>query len=339
MRIVFFGTPAFAVPYAQALRNAGHHIAAVVTQPDRPRGRGMQLQPSPVKQWAMEHGVPVHQATNLRDEEFLHSLRELAPDVIVVVAYGRVVPPEVLRLPPHGCVNVHPSLLPAHRGASPIQAALLAGDEVTGVTIMYMDEGLDTGDIILQQQVEVDPADDAGTLGERLNEMGRALLLEALRQIEEGTAPRVPQDDAQATYAPPLEKAEGFIRWGDDGIHIHRRIRAFTPAPGAFTRLRGRRVRIWRAELGAQGENSAIESPSPGTIVAVEAEGITVQTGNGMLRLTEVQPENGRRMTAAAFANGYRIQPGDRFESPDDQAPPSEPSEGGETPHRSPASP
>lgn len=313
MRIVFFGTPAFAVPYAQALRDAHHDVVAVVTQPDRPRGRGMQRQPTPVKQWAEEHGVPVHQPTNLRDEAFLAALRQLAPDVIVVVAYGRVIPPQVLELPPHGCVNVHPSLLPAHRGASPIQAALLAGDEVTGVTIMYMDEGLDTGDIILQQEMAVDPADNAGTLGERLNEVGRRLLLEALRLIEEGTAPRVPQDDARATYAPLLQKEDGLIRWEEDAVHIQRRIRAFTPAPGAFTFWRGKRVRIWRAELVTNGDRAASEIPVPGTVVAVGADGITVQTGAGALRLVEVQPENGRRMEAGAFANGYRVQTGDRF--------------------------
>lgn len=324
------GTPAFAVPFLESLYTSEHRVVAVVTQPDRPRGRGMRPQPSPVKAWAQGRGLPVLQPQRVRDPAFLEELDRYQPEVIVLVAYGQLIPRELLELPPRGCINVHPSLLPRHRGATPIQAAILAGDQATGVTTMYMDEGLDTGDIILQTTVAIHPEDTAGTLEERLIAAGVPLLLETLRLVEAGQAPRRPQPEEGATYAPRLDKGAGFIDWTAPARHLDRVVRACTPSPGAYTWWKGRRIRIGRAVL-ATAEEEATPSegvaasnaseglpgrPEPGTILAVGPQGILVQAGEGALRLLEVQPANGRMMPALDFVNGYRLQPGQRFEAP-----------------------
>ena len=322
------GTPEFSVPFLRALAaEEGFSIVAVVTQPDRPRGRGHRVQPPPVKEAALELGLPVLQPERVRDPEFIRTMRTLAPDVIVLVAFGQLIPRELLSLPPRGCVNVHPSLLPRHRGAAPIQAAILCGDRETGVTTMYMDEGLDTGDIILQARVEIREGETAGELQDRLAAVGVDLLLETLRQVAEGRAPRIPQEEALATYAPRLHKSEGFLRWEAGAEELDRRVRAFTPQPGAYTRRGEQRLRIWRtswAVSGAAGEapgqeeasaGSGGQEPAPGTVVAIGSRGIAVQTGRGILYLQEVQPQNGRRMSGVDYANGYRLEVGSRFDS------------------------
>lgn len=311
MRVVFMGTPDFAVPFFDGLLDAGHEVLAAVTQPDRPRGRGMRVEPPPVKVRAEARGIPVLQPHNTRDPEFLAAMRRLEPEAIVVVAYGRIVPRELLELPRYGCINVHPSLLPRHRGASPIPAAILAGDEVTGISTMYLSEGLDEGDVILQARLSIRPDDTAASLTERLIAVGVPLLLQTLELVEAGRAPRIPQDAALATYAPRLEKGDGAIDWRMGAVHLDRLIRAFYPAPGAYTRFQGRRVRVLRAAV-----ETATGSGEPGVIVAAGPEGISVQTGEGVLRLREVQPENSRPMQAVDFINGYRVRPGMRFELP-----------------------
>lgn len=305
------GTPEFAVPFLDGLLDAGHDVLAAVTQPDRPRGRGMRVEPPPVKVRAQARGVPVLQPASTRDPQFLDAMARLAPEAIVVVAYGRVVPRELLELPPYGCINVHPSLLPRHRGASPIPAAILAGDEATGVSTMYLSEGLDEGDVILQATLPIRADDTAATLAERLIEVGVPLLLETLELLEAGRAPRIPQDSALATYAPRLKKEDGAVDWRRDALYLDRLIRAFHPAPGSYTVFRGRRVRILRASVEATAG-----SGEPGVIVAAGPEGISVQTGEGVLQLLELQPENGRPMDARDFVNGYRVRPGMRFELP-----------------------
>jgi len=314
------GTPEFAVPFLDGLLDAGHDVVAAVTQPDRPRGRGMRLEPPPVKVRAEARGVPVLQPASTRDPDFLAAMRRLAPEVIVVVAYGRIVPRELLELPRYGCINVHPSLLPRHRGASPIPAAILAGDEVTGISTMYLSEGLDEGDVILQARLPIGPDDTAATVAQRLIELGVPLLLETLALLEAGRAPRIPQDPARATYAPRLKKEDGAVDWRRDAVSLDRLVRAFHPSPGAYTRFQGRRVRILKAAV-----KDASGSGAPGVVVAASPEGISVQTGQGVLQLLELQPENGRPMGAQDFINGYRLRPGMRFELP------SGPSEGAGT--------
>lgn len=325
------GTPEFAVPFLEALAASRHQVLAVVTQPDRPRGRGHRVTPSPVKEAALRLGLPVLQPSKASDPHFLEAVADMAPDAMVLVAYGQLIPPRLLQLPPLGCINVHPSLLPRHRGASPIQAALLAGDEETGVTTMYMDEGLDTGDIILQKRLAISRDDNLETLQQKLIDLGVPLLLETLDRVEAGTAPRLPQDEERATYAPRLRKSDGQLRWEQPAVELERRIRAFTPVPGAFTRLGQRTIRVWEARAeetldpGERGPSGQSASPpagaEPGTILAVGERGLAVACGQGVLWLQVVQPENGRRMSGRDLANGYRIQPGQRLggESADDR--------------------
>lgn len=311
------GTPEFAVPFLEALARSRHTVLAVVTRPDRPRGRGHRVTPSPVKEAALRLGLPVLQPQKASDPGFLDTMAQLAPDVIVLVAYGQLIPPRLLQLPPRGCINVHPSLLPRHRGASPIQAALLAGDEETGVTTMYMDEGLDTGDVILQRRLPISREDNLETLQQKLIDLGVPLLLETLDRVEAGTAPRLPQDESQATYAPKLSKADGELQWDQAAVELERKVRAFTPAPGAFTRLGQRTVRVWQARaeeiLDSRTGGLDPQGATAGTVLAVGDQGLAVACGRGILWLQVVQPENGRRMTGRDLANGYRIKPGDRL--------------------------
>jgi len=307
LRVVFMGSAEFSVPALRALHQS-FHVVGVVTQPDRPRGRGQKSSPTPVKAAALELGLPVKEPERVRTAEFLDELRAWAPDVIVVVAYGRILPVSVLQLPPMGCVNIHASLLPLHRGASPISAAVLAGDSVTGVTAMLMDEGLDTGDILLSREMPVESDDTTGSLHDRLMELGGELVVETLRQMAEGTLEPQPQDHSQATITRPLAKEDGRIDWSKDAAFIDRLVRAMNPWPGEFTFLAGEAIKIWTASP-VDGAGSA------GIVTEVGPEGIIVGTAEGLLLLKEVQAPGKKRVSAAEFARGRRLRAGDLFQT------------------------
>ncbi|HEU4797676.1 MAG TPA: methionyl-tRNA formyltransferase [bacterium] len=306
LRAVFLGTPAFAVPSLRALLTAAE-VVAVITQPDRPKGRGRRTVPPPVAVFARERGLRVLQPAKLRSPEVLQTLRELAPDIIVTVAYGKIIPKEILDIPRRGSINVHPSLLPKYRGASPIQAALRDGQRETGVTIMYQSMELDAGDIILQRTVPIDPNDTAQTLEEKLAQAGAEALVEALRLIAEDRAPRIPQDPSQATYVGKLSKEHGRIDWSSAAARLVDFIRAMNPWPSAYTWHRGQLLKIWKAA-------ATTASGTPGTVVEKRGgEGFVVATGDGGLLVLEVQPEGRRRMSADEYARGARLQIGEVF--------------------------
>jgi methionyl-tRNA formyltransferase len=305
--LVFMGTAAFASPCLRAVVEAGHAVKAVVSQPDRPHGRGMKLQPSPLKATALDLGLPVLQPEKASDAAFIAELGALRPQVIVVVAYGQILRRAVLNLPPLGCVNVHGSLLPELRGAAPIQWAIIRGYAETGVTTMFMDRGMDTGDMILSAPLPISPEDTAGTLGERLAPLGAALLVETLARIEAGTAPRTPQDPERATYAPMLSREDGAIRWHESATAIRNLIHGCNPAPGAYARRAAGPVKVWRAEVAESATGAA-----PGTVL--DAEGLVISTGSGALRLLEVQPENRARLDGATFRRGYRVAAGEPWQ-------------------------
>ncbi len=302
LRILFAGTPDFSVPPLRALLESEHQVVGVHTQPDRPAGRGRKLQPSPVKQVAQEAGVPVHQPVTLRQAEAVETIAALAPDLMVVVAYGLILPPEVLAIPRLGCVNIHASLLPRWRGAAPIQRAIEAGDRVTGVSIMQMDEGLDTGPVYLMRETPIEREDTAATLHDRLARLGAEALMEALPGIAAGTLQPKPQDESGATYAPKLEKKEAFIDWTQPAWRIERKVQAFNPWPVAQTRYEQANLRIWEAH--------AIEgmAAAPGTVMAAGREGVDVATGDGLLRITRLQMPGKKPVTAQDFINAHAIQ-------------------------------
>ncbi|GAB4352433.1 MAG: methionyl-tRNA formyltransferase [Gammaproteobacteria bacterium] len=302
VKIIFAGTPDFAVPPLRVLVESPHEVCAVYTQPDRPAGRGRKLRPSPVKQVALEAGLTVRQPETLRTESEQRSLAALSADLMVVVAYGLLLPKPVLQAPRLGCVNIHASLLPRWRGAAPIQRAILAGDAESGVTLMQMDEGLDTGALLATAATPIGERETAGELHDRLAEMGAALLRESLPALLEGRLAPRPQDDAGATYARKLTKEEALLDWSRSAIELDRAVRAFNPWPVAHTRFRGEVLRVWRSEPVAD----TVEG-EPGTVLAVTGAGVDVATGQGVLRLNEVQPAGGRRMRAADFANSREV--------------------------------
>lgn len=310
MRIVFMGTPHFAVPHLRALAASNHDIVAVVTRPDRQAGRGRKVTVPPVKEAALELGLPVLQPEKLSDATFRARLTEIKPDIVCLVAYGGFLPNWLLALPPHECINVHPSLLPKYRGAAPIQRSVINGDHETGVSTMYMVEAMDAGDVILQERVPIQATDDSGTLHDRLAEIGSGLLLQTVDLIAAGKAPRTPQDESLVTLAPKIEAEDELIDWYQDAAAIDARVRGLKPRPGAYTFYGGRRVKIWHTKV-------LLDRPpgdtAPGTVVKVSDDAITVATASGMLQLLEVQPENARRLGPGAFANGYRLSVGDRF--------------------------
>ncbi len=309
--IVFMGTPAFAVPSLERLMDAGHDVRAVVTRPDRPRGRGLAMAASEVKAAALRHGLRVFEPARLKDEDFLNALRGLAPDFIIVVAYGKILPESVLSIPPKGCVNLHASLLPKYRGAAPINRAIMNGERTTGVTVMLMDSGMDTGPVLMKEEVAIDRDDNAGSLSARLSEAGAALLCEAIGRLAEGRLEAVPQDEGLATYAPMLKKEDGLIDWGKGAGEISDLVRGLYPWPGAYTRWRGKLIKIHSCKAASTGPHGG-QDTLPGTIVAVSSS-IFVRCGSGVMEITGVQPENKRRMTAAEFIRGNRIETGERF--------------------------
>jgi methionyl-tRNA formyltransferase len=313
MRLVFAGTPDFAATVLEGLVAAGHDLCAVYCQPDRPAGRGRRSRPGPVAALAAERGLVLHQPRSLRDPVVTQALHELAPQAMVVAAYGLILPPAVLRAPRCGCINVHASLLPRWRGAAPIQRAILAGDAETGVCIMRMEEGLDTGAVLARRRTPIAPDDTAGSLHDRLAELGTQALLEVLQRLPDALAAAEAQDDALATYAPRIEKEETRVAWSEDAAAVVRRIHAFSPAPGAWTSLPPRsrhdpRLRLLRAACEASRPSAPA---TPGTVVEAASGRVVVACGSGAVRLLEVQPSGARAMSAAAFLNAGRLRAGD----------------------------
>lgn len=303
MNVIFMGTPDFAVASLQKLIDAGHTIQAVFTQPDKPKGRGYKLQPPPVKQLALQHNLPVYQPLTLKDDEQINFIRELHPDVIVVVAYGRILPKAVLEIPPYGCINVHGSLLPKYRGAAPIQWSVLNGDPVAGVTTMYMAEGLDTGDMILKSETPIGENETSAELFDRLTEIGADLLLTTLEQIKAGTAPRIPQDDSQSCYAPMLSREMSLLDFSQPAQLVHNKIRGLSDWPAAYTILNGKKLKIYHSAI-VKGKNG-----KPGELL--DAKRCIIACGEDAVELLEVQPEGSKRMGGRSFLNGKKLTKGE----------------------------
>jgi methionyl-tRNA formyltransferase len=303
MRIVFMGTPEFAVPSLRALIESGEEVAALVAQPDRPRGRGLKPTPPPAKTAAEELGIRVIQPHSIKTEEFLQELAELNPDLVCVAAYGKILPKAVLDLPRHGCINVHASLLPKYRGAAPVNWAIARGEQVTGITIMQMDEGMDTGDILLAREMPIDRWDTGETLSEKLSILGAELLLEAVAGLKRGDLRPLRQDDSLATYAPMLKKDDGRIDWTKPAWEVRNLIRGMLPWPGAFTFLNGKLLKIYRASVSeGQGREGEVVNAPQGVLRVV--------TGNGALDIEELQIEGGKRLGSREFLTGRKIEPG-----------------------------
>ena len=302
MNLVFLGTPQFAVPTLERVVAAGHHVLAVYTQPDRPKGRGGQVSASPVKQTALRLGLPVHQPERVRRPEVVEQLKQMQPDAMVIVGYGQIIPQSIIDIPRHGIINVHASLLPKYRGAAPIQWAIANGETSTGVTTMRIDAGLDTGDMLLKWETEIGPEENALELGERLSEAGADLLVETLAHMERGEMKPEPQDNAQATLAPILKKEDGLIDWNWTAKKIYDRVRGFLPWPGAYSFFRGQMFHIWKARVAEESGDGA-----PGRMVAYKKR-LLVTCGEGTaLEPLEVQMEGRKRMPAEAFLNGQHL--------------------------------
>ncbi|MEZ5619320.1 MAG: methionyl-tRNA formyltransferase [Rhodocyclaceae bacterium] len=311
MRVVFAGTPEFAATALQAVLAAGHDVPLVLTQPDRPAGRGMAMQASAVKQLALNQGLPLHQPSSLKSGESRQPILDARADVMVVAAYGLILPQAALDIPRLGCVNIHASLLPRWRGAAPIQRAILAGDSETGVTIMRMEAGLDTGPMLLRESLAIAEGDTAATLHDKLAELGARLIVEALPRLERGELAGEIQPSDGVSYAPKLEKAEAALDWRRPAVELDRAVRAFNPFPGAFGQVDGQVIKVWRAErVSGQGV--------PGIVLAAGADGIVVACGEGALCLTELQKSGGKRLAAADFLHGFPLKPGQRLAVPAD---------------------
>jgi len=308
MRIVFMGTPEFAVPSLQALLSSGHEVVGVVTQPDKPKGRGQTITSPAVKMVAEKAGTPLLQPLKIKTPEFLNALTAWKPDLIAVTAFGRILPAPILQLPPRGCINVHGSLLPKYRGAAPVQWAVINGERETGITTMLMDEGMDTGPMLMQEKLMIASDDTGGTVASRLAEVGGRLLVETIRQWEAGTLTARQQDDSGATMAPPLKKEDGVIDWTTSAQALTNRVRGLSPWPGAYTFHERERWNIWKA---AYSHNDVRDEP--GTIVSVTKHSLEVATGHGTLEIVEIQTANSKRMLIDQFLAGHRIIPGVRL--------------------------
>lgn len=304
MKVVYMGTPDFAVLPLESILAAGHEVAGVFTQPDKPKGRGYELAPPPVKVCALARGLTVYQPQTLKDGAALEILRALQPDVIVVAAYGKILPKEIIHLPKYGCINIHASLLPKYRGAAPIQRCILEGEAQTGVTVMYMDEGLDTGDMLIKESTPIGPDETAGSLHDRLAQMGAALIADALSLLENGTAPREKQDGSLSCYASMLDKSISRIDWNKTSLQVHNQVRGLNPWPSASAVLNGKTVKIHKTKCSAM-------AGEPGTVLSIEP--LTVACSDGAVEILELQLEGKKRMNAADFLRGHKISPGQRF--------------------------
>lgn len=318
MRILFMGTPDFARDSLETVYNEGYEIIGVVTNPDRPKGRGMKMIPSPVKEYAIEKGFEIYQPEKVKNNtEFIEKIKDLKPDVICVVAYGKILPKEILDIPKQGCINVHGSLLPKYRGAAPIQWAVLNGDKKTGITTMYMNEGMDTGDMILKEEVTIGENETTGELWDRLSKIGGTLLVDTLKRIEEGTAPREKQGE-DFTLAPMLDKEMAKIDWeSKTAEQIKNLVRGLNPIMGAYTFLNGKKIKFWKVDLAKEGEVMAegIETFRNGTVVVSDARsGLFIKAKDGIIKVIEIQGENAKRMPIQDFLRGNNIEEFEVFE-------------------------
>lgn len=317
MRVVFMGTPDFSVGALESLIEAGHQVAAVVTQPDKPKGRGKEVQMTPVKTCAQKHGIPVFQPVKIREPEAVETLRGYQADIFVVAAFGQILTEEILGMPRYGCVNIHASLLPRYRGAGPIQWAIINGEKITGVTIMQMDKGIDTGDMLLKTEVPIASDETGDTLHDKLAAAGARLIVEALAKIEAGDVTPVRQNDADSCYAKMLQKSMGKIDWQMEAEKLDCLIRGLISWPGASTVYRGKNLKIWQEEVASAEEMATgagfMDSATPGTVVRVDRDAFYVQTGQGVLKILAVQPEGKKRMAVKDFLLGYPVKPGDIF--------------------------
>ena len=316
MKIVFMGTPDFAVGALQAIIDAGHEVAAVVTQPDKPKGRGREMQMTPVKACALANGIPVFQPVKIREPEAVETLRAYGADLFVVAAFGQILTKEILSMPKYGCVNIHASLLPKYRGASPIQRVIIDGEKLSGVTIMQMDEGIDTGDMLMKTAVPIDDRETGDSLHDKLAAAGAKLIVEALPRIERGDVTPEKQREEDACYARMLQKNMGRINWQRDAVTLDRLIRGLISWPGAFTVRGGRMLKIWEeepvtAEQMRQKGAALPEDIRPGTVALVERDAFYVRTGDGFLKILAVQPEGKKRMAARDFLLGYPVEAGE----------------------------
>lgn len=305
MKIVFMGTPDFALASLDKLIDGGYEIAAVVTQPDRPKGRGKKLTPPPVKERALEAGLRVLQPERVKDSGFIEALKELSPDIIIVVAYGQILPEEIINLPAMGCINVHASLLPKYRGAAPINWCIINGESRTGVTTMYMDKGMDTGDILLQRETEIGENETAGELHERLAALGADLLLETLEGLQRNEVERKAQDHSAATYAPQLDRETGRVDWNSDAKSIYNLIRGTNPWPGCYTVYKGERMKLWEAKVLEQKSRG-----TAGKVLEAGHGGMLVQAGSGTLLVTKIQMPSSRVMTVDEYLRGNSLETG-----------------------------
>ena len=307
MKRVFMGTPDFAVGTLEALIQAGHELIGVVTQPDKPKGRGKSLMATPVKEVALKHQIPVYQPQKVRETEFTENLHRLAPDVIVVAAFGQIITKEILEIPRYGCINVHASLLPAYRGAAPIQWAVINGEKESGVTVMQMDEGLDTGDMIDKVVVPLAEDETGGSLFDKLSQAGAGLCVKVLKDLEEGKAVREKQPEESTTaYASMISKKMGEVNWNESAKSIEQLIRGLNPWPSAYTKLQGKTLKLWQAQVEEQEEEGR-----PGEILRVEKDAFYVKTGKGLLKIKEVQLEGKKRMDTGAFLRGFHLNTGE----------------------------
>ena len=308
MRIIFMGTPDFSVGTLEALVEAGHEVCLVVTQPDKPKGRGKEMQYTPVKEAALKHGIEVYQPRRIREAECVEKLRQYNADIMVVIAFGQIIPKEILEMVPYGCVNVHASLLPKYRGAAPIQWSIIDGEAVTGVTTMQMDEGLDTGDMLLKTEVPITAEETGESLHDKLAKAGAALCVETLAKLQEGSIVPEKQGESPTAYAKMLDKKLGNIDWTKSAVEIERLVRGLNSWPSAYTYWNKKVVKIWKASVIDENSNEQV-----GTVVKVEKDGFYVQTGNGILKVLELQIPGKKRMDAGAFLRGYTIEPGEVF--------------------------
>lgn len=311
MRILFMGTPEFAVHVLTSIKEAGHEVIGVYTQPDKPKGRGKSLQYPPVKEKALEYGIPVYQPPKVREPEVIEEIRALQPEVIVVVAFGQILPEAILNIPPLGCINVHASLLPKYRGAAPIQQVIIDGEKESGVTTMYMAKGLDTGDMIERVVVPIDEKETGGSYHDKLAAAGAKLILSTLEKLKQGTAPRIPQDDSLSCYAHMLNKAMGELDYTKTARELERLIRGLNPWPSAYTHIQGKTLKIYEADRIEEQELTEEErSVAPGRVLSVDKKSFVIRCGEGALRVLALQLEGKKRMETAAFLLGYTVTPG-----------------------------